>query len=177
MLRYTYIAMSCYYPHAWLWSSEKWRNVVWQMGVIVSLETAVILHTLQMQRVKHASYQTTRLLPPSRRVWYRCDNLKAHRQSSVIVLKLTSSSSSSSPPPSPRPHPPPPSSSSSSSSSIGTTAHCGLWPVEQCPSIFSYLTPTLSIFSLPALEDLFLLPLSILSWSSPSSRPFQFYRG
>ena len=23
-----------------------------------------------------------------------------------------------------------------SSSSIGTTAHCGLWPVEQCPSIF-----------------------------------------
>ena len=51
-----------------------------------------------------------------------------------------------------------------SSSSIGTTAHCGLWPVEQCPSIFSYLPPTLSIFSLPALEDLFLLRLSILSW-------------
>ena len=23
-----------------------------------------------------------------------------------------------------------------SSSSIGTTAHCGLWPVEQCPSVF-----------------------------------------
>jgi len=38
--------------------------------------------------------------------------------------------------------------------SIGTTARCGLWPVEQCPSIFSYLPPTLSIFSLPALEDL-----------------------
>ena len=56
---------------------------------------------------------------------------------------------------------------SSSSSSIGTTAHCGLWPVEQCPSIFSYLPPTLSIFSLPALEDLFLLPLSTLSWSFP----------
>ena len=50
-----------------------------------------------------------------------------------------------------------------SSSSIGTTAHCGLWPVEQCPSIFSYLLPTISIFSLPALEDLFLLPLSIFS--------------
>ena len=49
--------------------------------------------------------------------------------------------------------------SSNSSSSIGTTAHCGLWPVEQCPSIFSYQPPTLSIFSLPALEDLFLLPL------------------
>jgi hypothetical protein len=33
----------------------------------------------------------------------------------------------------------------SSSSSTGTTAHCGLWPVEQDPSIFSYLLPTLSI--------------------------------
>ena len=53
------------------------------------------------------------------------------------------------------------------SSSIGTTAHCGLWPVEQCPSIFSYLPPTFTIFSLPALEDLFLLPLSILSWVFP----------
>ena len=39
----------------------------------------------------------------------------------------------------------------SSSSSIGTTACCGLWPVERCPSIFSYLPPTLSIFSFPAL--------------------------
>jgi hypothetical protein len=37
------------------------------------------------------------------------------------------------------------SSSSSSSSSIGTTARRGLWPVEQDPSIFSYLSPTLSI--------------------------------
>jgi hypothetical protein len=36
-------------------------------------------------------------------------------------------------------------SSSSSSSSTGTTARCGLWPVEQDPSIFSYLSPTLSI--------------------------------
>jgi len=54
-----------------------------------------------------------------------------------------------------------------SSSSIGTTAHCGLWPVEQCPSISSYLPPTLSIFSLPALEDLFLFPLSIFSWVLP----------
>ena len=59
------------------------------------------------------------------------------------------------------------SSSSSSSSSIGTTAHCGLWPVEQCPSILSYLPPTLSIFSFPALEDLFLIPLSIFSWVFP----------
>ena len=56
------------------------------------------------------------------------------------------------------------SSSSSSSSSIGTTARCGLWPVEQYLYIFPYISPTLSIFSLPALEDLFLLLLSILSW-------------
>ena len=52
---------------------------------------------------------------------------------------------------------------SSPSSSIGTTTHCGLWPVEQCPSIFSYLPPTLSFYSLPALEDL------SFPGSSPSS--------
>ena len=55
----------------------------------------------------------------------------------------------------------------SSSSFIDTTARCGLWPIEQCHSIFSYLPPTLSIFSLPALEELFLFPLSILSWPFP----------
>jgi hypothetical protein len=55
--------------------------------------------------------------------------------------------------------------------SIGTTAHCGLWPVEHYPSIFSYLSPTLSIFSLLALEDLFLLPLSIISWVFPYVSP------
>ena len=55
----------------------------------------------------------------------------------------------------------------SSSSSISTTAHCGLWSVEQCPSIFSYLPPTLSVFSLPALEYHFLLPLSTFSWVFP----------
>ena len=49
-------------------------------------------------------------------------------------------------------------------SSVGATARCGLWPVEQYLSIFAYLSPALSIFSLPALEDLFLLLLSILSW-------------
>jgi hypothetical protein len=32
------------------------------------------------------------------------------------------------------------------------------------PPFFPYLLPTLSIFSLPALEDLFLLLLSSLSW-------------
>jgi len=51
--------------------------------------------------------------------------------------------------------------------SKGTTPHCGLWPVEQCPSIFSYLPPTLSTFLLPALKDLFLIPLSIFSWVFP----------
>jgi hypothetical protein len=59
------------------------------------------------------------------------------------------------------------SSSSSYSSSIGTTAHCGLWAVEKYPSTFSYLSPALSIFSLLALEDLFLLSLSILSLVFP----------
>jgi len=28
--------------------------------------------------------------------------------------------------------------------SIGTTAHCGLWPVEQCPSVF-FLSGTNSV--------------------------------
>ena len=41
------------------------------------------------------------------------------------------------------------------------------WPVEKCPFIFSYLPPTLSIFSLSVLEHLFLLPLSIFSWVFP----------
>jgi hypothetical protein len=60
--------------------------------------------------------------------------------------------------------PTPKHSSSSSSSSVGATARCGLWPVEQYLSIFPYLSPALSIFSLSALEDLFLLLLTILSW-------------
>jgi hypothetical protein len=33
------------------------------------------------------------------------------------------------------------------SSSIGATARCGLWLVEQYLSIFPYLSPTLSILS------------------------------
>ena len=49
-------------------------------------------------------------------------------------------------------------------SSVGAAARCGLWPVEQHVSIFPYLPQSLSIFSLPALEDLFPLLLSILSW-------------
>ena len=36
---------------------------------------------------------------------------------------------------------------------------------KKSPSIFPYLSPTLSIFSLPSLEHLFLLLLSILSWA------------
>jgi len=43
------------------------------------------------------------------------------------------------------------SSYSSSSSYVGATAHCRLRPVEKCPSILSYLSPTLSIFSVPSL--------------------------
>ena len=58
--------------------------------------------------------------------------------------------------------------------SIGTTAHCGVWPVEQCLSILSYLSPTLSIFSLPALEDFFYLYSPPLHGPSSSFRPFQF---
>ena len=81
-------------------------------------------------------------------------NVERYIENTRILSALLENSSSSS-------------SYSSSSSSIGTTAHCGLWPVEQCPSIFSYLPPALSIFSLPALEDLFQLPLSILSWVFP----------
>ena len=50
----------------------------------------------------------------------------------------------------------------SSSSSIGTTAHCGLWPVEQCPSIFSYLPPTLHL----------LTPSTWRSLSTSSFHPF-----
>ena len=48
--------------------------------------------------------------------------------------------------------------------SVGAAAHCGLWPVERYLSICPCLSPTLSIFSLPRLEDLFPLLLSILSW-------------
>jgi hypothetical protein len=54
--------------------------------------------------------------------------------------------------------------SHTSSSSVGATVRCGLWPVEQDLSICPYLSPPLSIFSLPILEDLFPLLLSNLSW-------------
>ena len=59
------------------------------------------------------------------------------------------------------------------SSSIGTTAHCGLWPVEQCPSIFSYLPPTLSISHSQHLKISFYFLFPSFPGSSPSSRPFQ----
>ena len=61
----------------------------------------------------------------------------------------------------------------SSSSSIGTTARCGLWTVEQYPSIFFYPFPTFPTFSIPALEDLFLSLFPSFPGSSPSPRPFQ----
>ena len=51
-----------------------------------------------------------------------------------------------------------------SSSFVGAAARCGLWPVKQYLSFFPYLSPTLSTFSFPALEDLFLLLLSIIFW-------------
>jgi len=56
------------------------------------------------------------------------------------------------------------------SSSVGATARCGLWPVEQYLCIFPYPSPTLSIFSLPALENLFLRSTYtqyFKSWKSP----------
>jgi hypothetical protein len=53
---------------------------------------------------------------------------------------------------------------SSSFFSVGATDRCGLWPVEKYLSIFPYLSPTLSTFSFPALEDFFLLLLSIIAW-------------
>jgi len=52
---------------------------------------------------------------------------------------------------------------SQSFSSVGGTVRCGLWPVEKYLSVCPYLSPTLCIFSLSTLEDLFPL-LSILSW-------------
>jgi len=61
-----------------------------------------------------------------------------------------------------------------SSSSIGTTAHCGLWPVEQCPSVFSYLPPTLSNSHSQHLKISFYFLFPPFPESSPSSRPFQF---
>jgi len=59
----------------------------------------------------------------------------------------------------------------SSSSSVGPTARRGFWPVEQYLSIFSYPPSTLSIFSIPALEDLFLLNSTqyFKSWKTPCS--------
>jgi len=53
---------------------------------------------------------------------------------------------------------------STTSSSVGATTRFGLWPVEQYLSICPYLSPTLSIFSLPTPEDLFAILLSIFSW-------------
>jgi hypothetical protein len=50
------------------------------------------------------------------------------------------------------------------SSSVGATARCGLWPVGQYLSVCPYLSPTLSVFLRPTLEDLFPLLLSILPW-------------
>ena len=66
------------------------------------------------------------------------------------------------------------SSSSSSFSNISTTAHCGLWPVEQYSSIFlicHQLSPSSPSQHLK-ISFYFLFPY--FPGSSPSSRPFQF---
>jgi hypothetical protein len=49
-------------------------------------------------------------------------------------------------------------------SSVGATARCGLKKKKKYLSICPYLSPTLSIFSLSTLEDLFPLLLSTFSW-------------
>ena len=84
-------------------------------------------------------------------------NVGNHQNKTIIIIIISSSSSSS-----------------ISSSSIGTTAHCGLWPVEQCPSIFPIchqLSPSSHSQHLK-ISFYFLFP-SFLG-SSSSSRPFQF---
>ena len=62
------------------------------------------------------------------------------------------------------------SSSSSSSSSIGTTAHCGLWPVEQCPSIFPICHQLSPSSHSQHLKISFYLLFPSFPGSSPSSR-------
>jgi len=63
----------------------------------------------------------------------------------------------------------------SSSSSIGATARCGLWPVEQYLSIFSYHQLSPSSHS-QHLKISFYFFSPSFPGSSSSSRPFQFLR-
>ena len=57
--------------------------------------------------------------------------------------------------------------SETSSSPIGTIAHCGLWPVEQCPSHFSLsATNSLHLLTPSTWRSLF-TPLSIFSYVFP----------
>jgi hypothetical protein len=53
------------------------------------------------------------------------------------------------------------------SSPLALQPAVGFGMSNNIPPFFSYLSPTLSIFSLLALEELFLLPLSIFSWVFP----------
>ena len=111
--------------------------------------------TLQYKQSKLIVYMCTYCL--LKRFYTSSATTNFPAETTTTTTTTTSSSSPSSPPPSsppPPPSSPPPSSSSSSShsspsssssssslppppppssSSIGTTAHCGLWPVEQCP--------------------------------------------
>jgi len=61
------------------------------------------------------------------------------------------------------------------SSSVGATAHCGLWPVEQYLSIFPYLSPTLCSSSHSQhLKISFYFFTPSFPGSSSSSRPCWF---
>ena len=133
-----------------------------------------MLHTLRFSLQNVLYFIMLAFLVPVLFTFYMQDVLNLNvklRCQKVNSLSVIFNSSS---PSSPFPPPPPPSSSSSSSSSsspssyppfssssssVGATARCGLWPVEQYLSIFLCLSPSLSIFSLPTLEDLFLLLL------------------
>ena len=81
-----------------------------------------LLMQLQSSKRRDSSYLSSPFL--------HAIDLVQHRNLADSSSSSSSSYTSSSPP-----LPPPPPPSSSSSSSIGTTAYCGLWPVEQCPSI------------------------------------------
>ena len=127
----------------------------------------------RQQLSKLTSLQTKMRCRASRKEWHSVSSKVTWTKKICATFLYNRHSPSSQ---SLHPPPPPPSSSSSSSSSsysssssssIGTTARCGLWHVPQYHSIFFYLSPTLSIFSHLAYEDLFLLPLSILSWVFP----------
>ena len=99
---------------------------------------------------------------------YCCGRFQLSANSTTLWKCLVSERTvlTSPPPPSSPPSPP-------SSSSTGTTAHFGLWPDEQCPSIFPIyhqLSPSRSEHLHISLHFLF----PSFPGSSPSSHAFQF---